>query len=111
MAYFPNGCAGMDYEERYCVRCVHHDGPDGDSGCAIWLLHMLYNYDHVNDDEHPVRVMLNTLIPETKDGLGAEQCTLFHAKNEEEVARDTAEAQRLAEQPRKYERALAEMRA
>ena len=106
MAYFPNGTSGMCYEEQYCSRCTHHDGPDGDSGCAVWLLHLLYNYDHLNDDANPVRVMLNTLIPETDDKLGAKQCTMFHQKDEGEQL----ELERLARQPERYEAAMAETR-
>lgn len=73
MGYFPNGTASMDYEERYCSRCAHHDGPDGESGCAIWLAHLIHNYDECNNKDS----ILHLLIPLSEDGLGNEQCELF----------------------------------
>ena len=72
MGYFSNGTEGMMYEEAYCNRCLHQGPPDG-PGCAIWLAHMLYNYDECNKKES----ILHLLIPRTKDGLGNEQCTMF----------------------------------
>jgi hypothetical protein len=114
MAYFPNGTAGMYYEEQYCSRCVHFRGPDGDSGCAVWLLHLLFNYEQVNDDDHPIRVMLNTLIPETEDKLGAEQCALFYPSDPDEqadLARGWDAKAREGRDRQRYQAALAEMRA
>lgn len=40
MGYFSNGTQGMDYQERYCSRCVH------DGKCAVWFAHMHHNYDY-----------------------------------------------------------------
>ena len=45
MAYFPNSTAGMDFEDRYCCRCVNYRERkwmhvEGD-GCPIWDLHLL----------------------------------------------------------------------
>jgi hypothetical protein len=83
MAYFPNGTAGMMYEEMYCSRCVHL-GPAEGPGCSVMLLHMLWNYDACNGDdpkapkdEKAKHDALNTLIPQTKDGLSTEKCTMF----------------------------------
>ena len=73
MGYFPNGTAGMDCEARYCDRCVHQKLDDG--GCSVWLLHMLHNYAECDKPDS----YLHTLIPLRKDGLGNEQCTMFHA--------------------------------
>ena len=73
MGYFSNGTQGMIYEERVCAHCAHRDGPNGDTGCAVMLAHMLYNYDECNNDKS----ILDILIPRTKDGLGNERCTMF----------------------------------
>jgi hypothetical protein len=73
MAYFPNGTAGMMYEAEFCDRCVHQNGPDGESGCAVMLAHMLHNYAECNKEDS----ILHLLIPRTKDGCGAEQCKMF----------------------------------
>lgn len=71
MGYFSNGSEGTSYEAKYCDKCLHQGPPDG-PGCAVWLAHMLHNYDSCNDDS-----ILHLLIPRTKDGLDNEQCKLF----------------------------------
>jgi hypothetical protein len=76
MGYFPNGDAGKAYEEQYCERCVHQKPDDG--GCAVWLAHMVHNYDECNKDES----ILHLLIPRTKDKLWNEQCAMFHPAKE-----------------------------
>ena len=43
MGYFSNGSEGMDYEERYCKRCIHY-GPEEGPGCPIWFAHLVYAY-------------------------------------------------------------------
>ncbi len=111
MAYFPNGTAGICYIEEYCVNCVHWPRGDDDPACPIDMLHNLYNYDQC--DESPrgkaIEAVLETLIPSTKDGLGAEQCSMFLVTADAEA--EAAEQRRLAEQPRKYEAVMAELRA
>lgn len=72
MGYFPNGTAGEDYYERWCARCLH-ENPDKEITCAIWMVHLLRNYDECNNDES----ILHALIPRTKNGLGNERCTMF----------------------------------
>jgi hypothetical protein len=72
MGYFPNGTAGMDYEERYCSRCVHQGPPDG-PGCAVMLAHMLENYNECNNPKS----ILHLLIPKSKDGLDNLKCAMF----------------------------------
>jgi hypothetical protein len=111
MAYFPNGTSGMCYEEQFCSNCVHQNGPDGESGCAIWLLHMLYNYDQCGKGKtaRTVKSFLGSLIPESKDGLGAEQCSMFAPKADAQA--EEAERRRLAEQPAKYAAIMAERQA
>jgi hypothetical protein len=71
MAYWSTGTAGMDYEERYCVRCVHQDG------CTVMLAHNLYNYRDCDDESS----ILHILIPRSKDTLDNEQCTMFHPRD------------------------------
>ena len=70
MGYFSNGSEGMDYMAEYCDNCVH-----GGTGCAVWLVHELFNYDLCNTpkDKNP----LNYLIPRSKDGAQNEQCKMF----------------------------------
>jgi len=77
MGYFPNGTAGMIYEDRYCDHCVHQNGPDGKSGCAVWLAHMVHNYKECNNEKS----ILHILIPRGKDGEN-QQCTMFRADEE-----------------------------
>jgi hypothetical protein len=108
VAYFPNGTAGMCYEEQYCSRCIH-SGDDGVS-CNVMLIHNLYNYDQCKDtpEGKAIEAILDLLIPRTKDDLGAEECSMFHEETEHEAAE--VERRRLAEQPAKYQAALAETR-
>ncbi len=68
MGYFSNGSEGMDYEARYCDRCIHQE-----PFCAVWYAHQLHNSDECNNKES----ILHLLIPLTKDGLGNKQCTMF----------------------------------
>lgn len=72
MGYFSNGCEGADYEEQYCSRCVHYR--EDDSGCPVFLAHLLHNYDECNNENS----ILHLLIPRKKDGLGNEQCAMFY---------------------------------
>jgi hypothetical protein len=71
MGYFSNGSEGMAYEAQYCDRCQHQKPNDG--GCAVWLAHMLYNYQECNNRDS----ILHLLIPRSPDGLGNAQCTMF----------------------------------
>lgn len=79
MGYFSNGTEGDLYEDRYCRRCVHRDGADG-QGCPVWSAHLFYNYDEANNDKS----ILHQLIPLTADGLGNEQCRMFIAATPQE---------------------------
>lgn len=69
MGYFSNGTEGEMYQERWCSRCLHH------KGCAVWLLHLLHNYDECNKPDS----FLHTLIPCSEEGVGNEKCTMFVA--------------------------------
>lgn len=72
MGYFSNGTQGMVYEEDWCLKCVHHNGDDGD-GCPVWALHMAYNYKECNNPGS----FLHTLIP--RDGpCNNGRCRMFH---------------------------------
>jgi len=86
MAYFSNGCEGDSFRAANCDRCVH------DETCAVWLVHLLHNYDqfpeHAKTPEakgaaEQTRNILGTLIPDGED------CTMFH-----ELTDDEAEASR-----------------
>lgn len=77
MAYFPNGTSGMRYEEQWCDRCIHQNGPTNDfenDMCRVWGLH-LCDSDSTNKE---TRKMLDTLIPMDKDGVYPDKCTMFH---------------------------------
>ncbi len=83
MAYFANGDAQEDYEERWCDRCVHGPTPERDEGCAIMLVHLAYNYQAL--DEPEIQAILDTLIP--TQGLEPAQCRLFRAWDPERCDR------------------------
>ena len=77
MAYFSSGTESMYWATQNCDLCQHQDG-----GCAVWLLHLLHNYDQCRDT-HVARVFekcLSALIPRKPDGRGNERCTMFLAK-------------------------------
>lgn len=71
MAYFPNGTSGEIYHEQYCSRCIHRDGPDGNTGCGVMLAHLLHNYAECNNPDS----ILHLLIP--RDGIENKQCRMF----------------------------------
>lgn len=67
MGYFSNGTEGMEYEAKWCARCVHS------LNCSVWTAHLLFNY------EKGRREVLDILIPRSKDGLSNNKCTMFKA--------------------------------
>jgi len=69
MGYFPNGTAGMLYEEQHCSRCVHQEN------CAVWTAHLLHSYEECNKPES----ILHLLIP-MDDHHDNEQCAMFFDK-------------------------------
>lgn len=78
MGYFSNGSEGSHYENKYCSRCVHREGPDGQSGCAVMLSHILFAYKLCNETEDEGKQILDILIPRNdKDCFNAE-CAMFH---------------------------------
>ena len=69
MGYFSNGSEGMDYEAKYCARCIHNQE---EASCAVLLAHQLYNYDECNKPES----ILHILIPRDDRGYN-EKCAMF----------------------------------
>ena len=69
MGYFSNGTEGMDYEAKYCARCIHNQE---EAGCAVLLAHQLYNYDECNKPDS----ILHILIPRDARGYN-EKCAMF----------------------------------
>jgi len=74
MGYFSSGTEGMDYQARYCERCVNY-GPDEGPGCPIWSLHLLWNYDSCRDEMKDKA--LRHFIPIAENGVWNEQCRMF----------------------------------
>lgn len=70
MGYFSNGAEGMDYQDRYCLKCQH------DGNCAVWDAHMLLNYEECNKKDS----ILHMLIP--KEGIWNGKCKMFIEKQE-----------------------------
>ncbi len=74
MGYFSNGSEGLDYEEQYCLKCIHYTDAQG---CVILYAHTLYNYDECNKKES----ILHILIPRDAQGYN-EQCRMFKPAQE-----------------------------
>lgn len=74
MGYFSTGTEGAEYQSQHCSHCVH------DGACAVWLAHMLHNYDDCNKKGS----ILHLLIPRRKDGPGNEKCRMFHTASEDD---------------------------
>lgn len=83
MGYFSNGSEGLDYEHKYCERCIHAEDPD--TCCPVWWLHLDHNSEQFSNNPSSlvVKKMLTALIPPTDDGLDNEQCKMFAARNDE----------------------------
>ena len=74
MGYFSNGMEGGDYQETYCLRCVHF-GPEEGPGCPVWFAHLLFAYEECNSTSN-AKTMLDLLIPRSADGAN-EECSMF----------------------------------
>lgn len=70
MGYFPNGTSGMAYEEQYCDKCAHSKC---EGGCAVWLAHLLKNYDECNNEDS----ILHMLIPRDEETGFNKKCLMF----------------------------------
>lgn len=91
MAYFSNGTEGMDYESRYCDRCVHQ------GKCMVWFVHLHWNYAQLDDTPagKEVKAILNNLIPRSQDGLDNGECSMFHERTEAEAKSEEEQINRL----------------
>ena len=69
MAYFSNGTDGMQYEAKYCDKCVHMSAGHG---CPCWDAHMFWNYEECNKKDS----ILHKMIPQADSGFAAE-CIFF----------------------------------
>lgn len=76
MGCLSNGTEGMDYQARYCRRCVQYQPDLEKLPCPVWAVHLLYAYEGRHKE------VLDMLIPLTQDGLGNEQCTMFLARGD-----------------------------
>ena len=76
MGYFSSGTEGMDYQERWCMRCVHSGCKHG---CPVMRAQVFWNYDECNKPDS----ILHKMIPRTKDGLGNEECFAFQENTNE----------------------------
>ena len=74
MGYFSNGSEGMDYEEQYCVHCVHMQ--DEPIACPILKAHLLWNYDECNNKDS----LLHKMIPRSVYGENLE-CVFFDKRD------------------------------
>jgi len=77
MAYFPNGSAGMVFDEQ-CSICRYGDKP-----CPIAFVQMKYNYKACNDEV--ASDILNDLV---KDDGTCEMYKAFEKDFESEAAHD-----------------------
>lgn len=79
MGYFANGTEAMQWQEKNCLRCRNYKIREGEDtvGCPIWDLHFIYAYEVCDDEGTPAKVMLDTLIPITENGLYNKQCSMF----------------------------------
>lgn len=78
----------MIFEEQWCSRCVHRNGPDGTTGCAVMLAHILFSYELCNEKEDEGKQILDMLIPIDKEHCDNDGCQMFH---EGEAVRDPHE--------------------
>jgi len=84
MGYFPNGTAGMIYDDKYCNGCVHML-PEP-LGCPCHTAHLIWNYDEANNENS----ILHKMIPRNEDGFN-EQCMFFKKRiSEDECAKEIA---------------------
>ncbi len=77
MGYFSNATEFECWAANNCDRCAHWPQDDDAPGCPVDMAHNLFNYELCNEDGHPGKVILDMLIPRSKDGLGNERCAMF----------------------------------
>lgn len=66
MGYFSNGTEANIWQSTNCDGCVH-DNPE--NGCAVMLVHLMFNYDQFNNGNEQLKEALDLLIPEDSDGM------------------------------------------
>lgn len=81
MAYFPNMTAWEFWAADNCFRCAHWPKDENEDACPVEMAHTLYSYELCNEADHPGKIILDMLIPQSKDGCNAERCTMFKHKN------------------------------
>jgi hypothetical protein len=81
MGYFPNMTSWEIWASDNCFKCAHWPKDDDAPPCPVEMAHNLYGYDLCNEADHPGKVMLDMLIPPTKDGLGCQQCAMFRDRD------------------------------
>jgi len=69
MGYFPNGTAGIMYDDEYCDNCVHMLE---EWGCPCHTAHLLWNYEECNNDDS----ILHKMIPLNEKGFNG-KCIFF----------------------------------
>jgi hypothetical protein len=81
MGYFSNATEGDCYMEEFCSNCKNWvDKKDGRGhGCAIWDLHLNYNYELCNS-KSKAKEILDWLIPRDKEKGGNSECIMFLKK-------------------------------
>ena len=72
MGYFPNGTAGIDYEERFCWNCIHYHE---EFSCPCLDAHILWNYEECNKKNS----ILHKMIPRDRDGHN-KKCLFYYEK-------------------------------
>ncbi len=83
MAYFPNGSSGMEYQGRWCDRCMNQREDGIGYGCRVWDLHMIGDYDQCKDTPEGKlwKTVLEHFIPTKKpELLYADKCLMFIEK-------------------------------
>lgn len=82
MAYFSNGTEGMEYESRYCDRCVNNrpvKGMPEMKACPVWDLHHEYNYAQCKTETEigkTLNEILESFIPTDAQSFAGE-CLMF----------------------------------
>ena len=71
MGYFSNGSEGMDYEEKFCRRCIH----DEDENCPVLGLHKEWNYEQHTQGYK--KVVLSHFIPHSSKGGWNLACKMY----------------------------------
>ena len=81
MGYFSNGTEWEIWANKNCHQCQHEpdDYENDPVGGPIEFLHIMWNYDAVNDREtDPRPFALDCLIP--RKGIHNDQCKMFISK-------------------------------